>query len=290
MATPAPPTDSVPSVGSKVTLIGLVGRAELNGAIGTVVVAFDPARGRVGVKVKGEAKPLALRPANLAPIPRSAAATGGAAVKPPEKVKIPPVGRQKFVYDGQTVYEWEQTLDDVKIYIAPPPGLAAADMEITIAERELKVGLRGADRPFLHERFPSVVKVVDSWWMLDDGEIEIQLTKMRKAEMWPCALAGHGEVRACSRHANSLLLALRRPPACNHAHNLALRSALRSPPHLAPHTHSTQMDVFTREQVQKSMMLERFGEENPGFDFSGAEFSGSCPDPRNFMGGVKHQR
>ena len=60
--------------------------------------------------------------------------------------------------------------------------------------------------------------------------------------------------------------------------------------HLAPHTHSTQMDVFTREQVQKSMMLERFGEENPGFDFSGAEFSGSCPDPRNFMGGVKHQR
>ena len=215
MASPAPPTDSVPIVGTKVTLIGLVGRAELNGAIGTVVVAFDPARGRVGVKVKGEAKPLALRPANLAPIPRSAAATGGAAVKPPEKVKIPPVGRQKFVYDGQTVYEWEQTLDDVKIYIAPPPGLAAADMGITIAERELKVGLRGADRPFLHERFPSVVKVVDSWWMLDDGEIEIQLTKMRKAEMWPCALAGHGEVRAsrtvgtrtrcCSRCAAHLL-------------------------------------------------------------------------------------
>ena len=43
------------------------------------------------------------------------------------------------------------------------------------------------------------------------------------------------------------------------------------------------------EQVQKQLMLERFGEENPGFDFSGADFSGSVPDPRNFMGGVKYQ-
>ena len=35
-------------------------------------------------------------------------------------------------------------------------------------------------------------------------------------------------------------------------------------------------------------MLERFGEENPGFDFRGAEFNGNVPDARNFMGGVKY--
>ena len=33
-------------------------------------------------------------------------------------------------------------------------------------------------------------------------------------------------------------------------------------------------------------MLERFQEENPGFDFSGASFNGQVPDPKNFMGGV----
>jgi len=27
--------------------------------------------------------------------------------------------------------------------------------------------------------------------------------------------------------------------------------------------------------------------QNPGFDFSGAEFNGAVPDPETFMGGVK---
>ena len=35
------------------------------------------------------------------------------------------------------------------------------------------------------------------------------------------------------------------------------------------------------------LMLERFQEEHPGFDFSGAQFSGAAPDPRDFLGGVK---
>lgn len=231
------------AVGDRVTLFGLQGRADLNGRDGKVVSALDASTGRVGVKVDGEAKVKALKAANLAPVPISSAATGGASVKPPVAPKLPKVGRQAFTHNGQTVYEWEQNLDEVKIYIKPPPGLPASEIEINIQQHELSVGLRGAERPFLHERFPSVVKVVDSTWMLDEGEIEILLQKMRKAEMWPSALVGHGE-----------------------------------------------MDQFTKEQVQKSMMLERFGEENPGFDFSGAEFSGSCPDPRKFMGGVKHQR
>lgn len=35
------------------------------------------------------------------------------------------------------------------------------------------------------------------------------------------------------------------------------------------------------------MMLERFKEEHPGFDFSGADFNGQVPDARTFMGGMK---
>jgi hypothetical protein len=30
------------------------------------------------------------------------------------------------------------------------------------------------------------------------------------------------------------------------------------------------------------------GLQNPGFDFSGAEFSGQVPDPSTFMGGVRN--
>ncbi|GMH61263.1 hypothetical protein TrLO_g243 [Triparma laevis f. longispina] len=48
----------------------------------------------------------------------------------------------------------------------------------------------------------------------------------------------------------------------------------------------SELDAKAKEEVRKSLMLERFGEENPGFDFRGAEFNGNVPDAREFMGGV----
>ena len=48
----------------------------------------------------------------------------------------------------------------------------------------------------------------------------------------------------------------------------------------------TKNDPFTQSEVQKSLMLERFQAENPGFDVSGASFNGQVPDPKSFMGGV----
>eukprot|EP00238_Polyblepharides_amylifera_P007353 CAMPEP_0196585588 /NCGR_PEP_ID=MMETSP1081-20130531/51248_1 /TAXON_ID=36882 /ORGANISM="Pyramimonas amylifera, Strain CCMP720" /LENGTH=126 /DNA_ID=CAMNT_0041907187 /DNA_START=275 /DNA_END=655 /DNA_ORIENTATION=- len=48
-------------------------------------------------------------------------------------------------------------------------------------------------------------------------------------------------------------------------------------------------DPVSADKDQKRLMLERFQEENPGFDFSGAEFNGACPDPRMFMGGISYK-
>jgi len=50
-----------------------------------------------------------------------------------------------------------------------------------------------------------------------------------------------------------------------------------------------EVDPFTQQELQKKLMLERFQEEHPGFDFSQASFSGMAPDARTFMGGVKYQ-
>ena len=38
-----------------------------------------------------------------------------------------------------------------------------------------------------------------------------------------------------------------------------------------------------QEEDRKKLMLERFQAENPGFDFSGAEFTGNIPDPKTFL-------
>ena len=43
-----------------------------------------------------------------------------------------------------------------------------------------------------------------------------------------------------------------------------------------------------QEEMKKNILLQRFQEENPGFDFSGAQMNGTAPDAREFMGGVKY--
>ena len=48
------------------------------------------------------------------------------------------------------------------------------------------------------------------------------------------------------------------------------------------------LESFSENEVQKKILLERFQEENPGFDFSGADVNGMVPDPKEFMGGVKY--
>lgn len=52
------------------------------------------------------------------------------------------------------------------------------------------------------------------------------------------------------------------------------------------HELSNPMEV---EKINKSLLLERFQEENPGFDFSSAEINGRVPEARTFMGGIRHQ-
>jgi len=49
------------------------------------------------------------------------------------------------------------------------------------------------------------------------------------------------------------------------------------------------VDPLTQEKIRKDMMLERFQEENPGFDFRDAQFNGAAPEPRDFMGGIQYR-
>jgi hypothetical protein len=48
-----------------------------------------------------------------------------------------------------------------------------------------------------------------------------------------------------------------------------------------------KLNPLEEEGLKKKLLLERFQEENPGFDFSGAEFNGQVPEARTFMGGPK---
>jgi hypothetical protein len=53
--------------------------------------------------------------------------------------------------------------------------------------------------------------------------------------------------------------------------------------------HAT-LNLKSKEDMQKKIMLERFQKEHPGFDFSNADFSGNVPDARSFMGGLDYNK
>ena len=49
--------------------------------------------------------------------------------------------------------------------------------------------------------------------------------------------------------------------------------------------HRQEQQSGDPEGDKKRLMLERFQRDHPGFDFSGAEFTGNVPDPRTFYPG-----
>ena len=187
-------------------------------------------------------------------------------------------GRYRFEYNGNTIYEFEQSLDDVTIYILPPPFVTKGrQINCIISANHFRLGLVGQDGWFLNEATFGTVDVDESTWTLEDYDgdgdegnkdgnknrkiIVVVLTKANRGLIWDAALKGN-------------------PNAVG-----ATNKEIGSNRDVAPIT----IDPVSKEQVKKDLLLQRFQEENPGFDFSGADFNGSVPDARKFMGGVKYQ-
>ena len=167
--------------------------------------------------------------------------------------------RYIFTHNDRKIYEWEQSLDDVTIYIDAPPSLPSASCVIVdISPNRLKVGLKGHDRYFIDENTYDKVVTKESSWYIDDDVITIVLVKAFRGQTWEGVLKGH-----------------------NDNNDTATNNSRRGI--------TEQINPMVKQEMQRSMMLERFQEENPGFDFRDAEFNGEVPDPRSFMGGVGYK-
>ena len=172
--------------------------------------------------------------------------------------------RYIFTYNNQTIYEWEQSLDEVTIYISAPTSQLpkhniASYINVNILTNRLQVGLKSQPNGeyFINETTFGKVKVNESSWYLDEeGIITIILCKVFRGETWEGVLCGHSAATESNTGGNGGI-------------------------------HET-IDPITKQSMQRTLMLERFQEENPGFDFRDATFNGEVPDPRKFMGGVSH--
>ena len=175
--------------------------------------------------------------------------------------------RYVFSYNGRRIYEWEQTLDDVSIYIYPPLSIQKGNqLRVQLNVQRVQVGVTGATQWFLNEATYGLVDVSESTWSLEDDDdnenakvLVLYLTKAHRGALWEAALLGNPQAQ----------------PSKN-----------SSAP--VPQGGGSTLDAATKEQVRKELLKERFQEEHPGFDFRDAEFNGSVPDARDFMGGIKH--
>jgi hypothetical protein len=78
--------------------------------------------------------------------------------------KFKPI-RKQFIYKDRVIYEWEQTLEDVNIFVTPPQGIKAKMIDCKITPTQLTLGIKG-NPPFIQENFFSQVKVKDSFWTM----------------------------------------------------------------------------------------------------------------------------
>lgn len=65
---------------------------------------------------------------------------------------LAPSERHTFTHNGRVIYEWDQTLTEVNIYIPIPAGVKAKDLAIDIQSSHLKVGIKG-NPPYLDVSF-----------------------------------------------------------------------------------------------------------------------------------------
>lgn len=98
--------------------------------------------------------------------------------------------RKQVEYQGRIIYEWEQDLEEVNMFITPPSGLPAKMIEIQFTEKHLKVGIKGAERLYIDEDLGGLILTKESYWTLEDGVIHLQFQKGLIGETWSYCTSG----------------------------------------------------------------------------------------------------
>ena len=70
------------------------------------------------------------------------------------------------------------------------PGQTLPELQVKIESDKLTVGIKG-NPPFLQENLGGKVKTDESFWMIEDDELHVQLCKMKKGEAWTAVCLGH---------------------------------------------------------------------------------------------------
>ncbi|KAM7273334.1 hypothetical protein ACFE04_027998 [Oxalis oulophora] len=191
------------------------------------------------------------------------------------------------------------------MYIDLPPNVESKKLFYSkIQSKHIEVGIKG-NPPYLNHQLTCPVKTDSSFWTIEDDIMHITLQKRAKGETWPSPIAGLSQL---DPHATDLeqkrLMLQRFQQEVFFSFQIWSGQAVKQLsfgifcvcvvlPFTVVSFSSSSVDTWTGWQGTASFFREAAGPssggvgENPGFDFSQAQFTGNCPDPRTFMGGIR---
>lgn len=174
----------------------------------------------------------------------------------------PPIGNGGTV-DGK--YVWTQTLSEINLVVPLPDNTRGRDVNVTIAKKQLKVGLKSApkdDAWIINGEVPKIVIVDDSFWTIEDGNrLVINLQKLNEMEWWDCIVVGDPtiDVKAIQPE-NSNLGDL----------DGETRQTVEK---MMFDQRQKASGLPTSEEQNKLDMLAKFKKSHPEMDFSNAKFT-----------------
>ena len=73
------------------------------------------------------------------------------------------VKRLAYEQDGHVIYEWEQTIDEINVFVKSPPGVVAKRIECNIRPGSVTLGVKG-EVPFLNGDFDAFIDKSQAVW------------------------------------------------------------------------------------------------------------------------------
>ncbi len=62
--------------------------------------------------------------------------------------KLAPSERHQYIHSDRIIYEWDQTLQELNIYVQVPQGCRGKDLAVNIQAKHLSIALKG-NPPYL---------------------------------------------------------------------------------------------------------------------------------------------
>ncbi|EAU93179.1 nuclear movement protein nudC [Coprinopsis cinerea okayama7 len=158
-------------------------------------------------------------------------------------------------------YRWTQELGEVDVTIPVPEGTRAKDLNVVIAKKKLRVGLKGQE-PIMDGDLCKEIKVEDSTWTLQDQKnVLVHLEKLNNQTWWENVLTHHPKIDTRKiEPANSKLSDL----------DGETRGMVEK---MMFDNQQKQMGKPTSDELKKMEALKKFQAAHPELDFSNAKIS-----------------